>query len=56
MGGLFWGGDGNPVVSRGSTTGYRLAPLAGCGCWAWVPVVSLVDSLNHRLQAVIPAG
>ena len=27
-----------------STTGYRLAPLAGCGCWAWVPVVSLVPS------------
>ena len=36
------------MVSRGSTTGYRPAPLPGCefvGCE--VPVVSLVDSLNH---------
>ncbi|RFC46971.1 MAG: hypothetical protein DVB22_003236 [Verrucomicrobia bacterium] len=24
--------------------------------WVWFPVVSLVDSLNQRLGAVIPAG
>jgi hypothetical protein len=51
------GGGWNPVVSRCSTTGYRPAPLAGCEfCWVWLPVVSLVASLNPRLGAVIPAG
>ncbi len=44
-GDLLWVGGGNPVVSRCSTTGYKLAPLPGCefvGCE--VPVVSLVPS------------
>ena len=31
-------------------------PAGVRSCWAWFPVVSLVDSLNHRLEAVIPAG
>jgi hypothetical protein len=55
--GLLWVVGGNPVVSRCSTTGYKPALLAGCEFgWVWLPVVSLVDSLNHRLGAVIPAG
>ena len=31
-----------------STTGYRLAPLAGCGCWAWVPVVSRCSTTDCK--------
>jgi hypothetical protein len=37
---------------------HRLQAGTPCGvriCWVWFPVVSLVDSLNHRLGAVIPA-
>ena len=57
MGDLLWVGGGNPVVSRCSTTGYRPAPLPGCDfIGVWFPAVSLVASLNRRLQAVIPAG
>jgi hypothetical protein len=49
-GDLLWVGGGNPVVSRCSTTDYKLAPLAGCEFGGvWFPVVSLVASLNHRL-------
>jgi hypothetical protein len=45
MGDLLWVGGGNPVVSRCSTTGYRPAPLPGCGfVGCGVPVVSLVPS------------
>ncbi len=55
--GCLLGGGGNPVVSRCSTTGYRPAPLPGCDfIGVWFPAVSLVASLNRRLQAVIPAG
>ena len=53
------------VVGRGRQSGgvtlldHRLEAGTPCGvrfCWVWLPVVSLVDSLNHRLGAVIPAG
>jgi hypothetical protein len=43
----------------GEISGGTLLPLWGLWgefCWVWLPVVSLVASLNPRLGAVIPAG